>query len=183
MGDLASSSEFIDQIAGIDSKACHINQADKDNNINALTDITKHLYKKSLKRKFNKLKNAYENNEEDVEGLAVAAFNMILSLYKNTNSVELIKNLVGDKGMMVMGEIFGINRSFSSLQDREQLPALRFAGSSWGEMKRFPPLQRFLRYQKIHNPSIYIDRGIDNYEMFGVLPSGLPENFRGGVIW
>lgn len=99
-------------------------------------------------------------------------------LHTGNYGIYFLKETLGTKGMYVMGDISGLMRSFSTLQELQQIQRVRFAGKSWGTYKVVPPIQKFLRKQRPLPPSIYIDKNISDAVLFGSLESGVPENLN-----
>lgn len=114
----------------------------------------------------------------DQEKMAQYFDKLINQSHIEVYGIHLLKQLVGEKGLYVMGDIAGVLRSYSGLQDLQQLARRRFAAKSWGHYQVKPPLQRFLRYQRLVPPSINILKNISDDHIFGILETALPPNIE-----
>jgi hypothetical protein len=98
-------------------------------------------------------------------------YKLINSLHLNENGVGLVKSLIDEKDFFVMGEIYGVYPSFSTIQQNEAVAGRRFAGKSWGNY-RIPPLRDFLHNHVLNNESIYVNGEINFEDFFGPMPGG-----------
>lgn len=96
---------------------------------------------------------------------------LIDSLRLDDNGVALVKAFIDEKDFFVMGEIFGVYPSFSTLQQNEAVAGRRFAGKSWGNYQ-VPPLRDFLHNHAIRNESMYVNGEINFEDIFGPMPGG-----------
>lgn len=96
---------------------------------------------------------------------------LIDSLRLDDNGVALVKSLIDEKDLFVMGEIFGVYPSFSTLQQNESVAGRRFAGKSWGNYQ-VPPLRDFLHNHAVKNESMYVNGEINFEDIFGPMPTG-----------
>lgn len=103
-------------------------------------------------------------------------FKVLDSIRISENGVDLVKAVLSDEDMFVMGEIYGVYPSFSTMNQDEQYAGRRFAGKSWGNYK-IPPLRKFLNQHSITHESIYINGEIDFDDIFGPLPGGNVEYY------
>lgn len=77
--------------------------------------------------------------------------------------VQVLEELFGKKHMFVMGEIYGILPSFSYTQDGTSIARRRFAGRSWGEYRKRPPIWKYFRdFPLMIRPSILPYPGENN---------------------
>lgn len=90
--------------------------------------------------------------------------------------VNFLNNLLGKDGIFVMGDIAGVFPAFTKTQDIQQLQRRRFAGNSWGTYKVVPPIQKFLRYNRLALPSNHFVRSISDSLIFGDLQVGVPSS-------
>mmetsp|Transcript_36393 Transcript_36393/g.54309 ORF Transcript_36393/g.54309 Transcript_36393/m.54309 type:complete len:203 (-) Transcript_36393:31-639(-) len=78
--------------------------------------------------------------------LAIAALKLVNSLYQSNKwGVNLLHQLLGEDGMMIVGEVYGIHERSNMLQDPDWVSRLRFAGKSWGKLTNVAPVSRFVR--------------------------------------
>lgn len=114
----------------------------------------KHKVKRALKELskavegLNKLtdKDNEKHTHKVQDRLAVAALRMVNTLYQSkTWGVSYLHQLMGVDGMLVVGEVFGVNDRSNTLQDADWVSRLRFAGKSWGKLTQVPPVSRFVR--------------------------------------
>lgn len=98
-------------------------------------------------------------------------FKVLDAIRIRENGVGLAKAILPEQDMFVMGEIYGVYPTFSTLQTDEQHAGRRFAAKSWGNYK-IPPLRKFLNKHSITHESIYINGEINFDDIFGPLPEG-----------
>ncbi len=98
-------------------------------------------------------------------------YKVLDSIRIRENGVDLVKYILSEQDMFVMGEIYGVHPSYSSLQTDEQYAGRRFAAKSWGSYK-IPPLRKFLNKHSITHESIYINGEINFDDIFGPMPTG-----------
>jgi hypothetical protein len=91
--------------------------------------------------------------------------------------LALLRKLVGKSKLFVMGEIFGIYPSFSTLQQNEAVVDRRFAGKSWGEFSGKPPIRKFLHDNDLEATSIFVDGGLGLESILGKLPKPSSVNY------
>lgn len=103
-------------------------------------------------------------------------FKLIESLRIRENGLDLVKMILSEQDMFVMGEIYGVYPSFSTMNQDEQEAGRRFAAKSWGSYK-IPPLRKFLNQQSITHESIYINGEISFDDIFGPMPKGNVEYY------
>ena len=88
------------------------------------------------------------------ESMAAAALDLISSLYKSKYGVGVLQRVLGDDGILVMGEVFGIYHQTSMLQDDMWKSTLRFSGESWGKLTKQPPISHYIRYDQPTPPNL-----------------------------
>lgn len=113
------------------------------------------------------------------ERLAKAAFAFVYALYKSKYGVSVLRDLLGDDGMMVIGELFGIHHQTNTLQEDFWKNTLRFMGQSWGKLNKVPPVSRYVRYEQPMTPHIYAPPGIPLRTFVGDVVTGMPGNYIG----
>ncbi|MBF0314664.1 MAG: hypothetical protein HQK52_14685 [Oligoflexia bacterium] len=85
--------------------------------------------------------------------------------------VTLIKDLVGEKGLYVSGQIFGVNRRFTTLETLEAERTRRFTPKSWGTYTE-PPMRSYLYNNQVLPLSTYVDNDINLSLILGEIPIG-----------
>ncbi|WP_409477757.1 hypothetical protein [Pseudobdellovibrio sp. HCB154] len=98
-------------------------------------------------------------------------YKVLASMGIRENGIGLAKAVATEDKMFVMGEIYGVYPSFSTMNQDEQYAGRRFAGKSWGNYK-IPPLRKFLNNHSITQESIYINGEINFDDIFGPMPTG-----------
>ena len=132
-----------------------------------------------LAARFDKLKTRLEKySQVPPTTIAKLMEKFLVAWNTETYGVRSLSQFLGPKGLYVMGDISGIHRSHSALQDLQQNQRRRFAGKSWGHYRVVPPIQKFLRYQRLLPPSIYITKSVTDKEMFGQLQAGVAGNIE-----
>tara|TARA_A100001015_G_scaffold311475_1_gene414804 strand:- start:2533 stop:6294 length:3762 start_codon:yes stop_codon:yes gene_type:complete len=125
-----------------------------------------------VKRALYKLKEAGEKEKPRRE-LIRRLEDFLYRLKLDDTGVLFLREILNRKEIFVMGEISGIYRSFSNLQDLQQLATKRFAGKSWGKFNGISPIQHFLRYGHYIVPSLFLSAGAWSYRLFGGLDRAL----------
>jgi hypothetical protein len=97
--------------------------------------------------------------------------NFLYSTKTEKYGLSILKSILGEKNIFVMGNIYGINKSFSHLVVRNPIGGIRFAGTSWGTYSIVPPVQKFLRKTKPFAPSLFLTKPSMIEDVFGELPS------------
>ncbi len=126
-------------------------------------------------------RNKLNRNKEDPEDFLSAVNFLMARLTEKRNifstrikhhekGVALLKAVFSEKKMFVMGEIFGVFPSFSTIQQDEALVKRRFAGKSWGKFGVVPPIRKFLHDNKLTPSSVFISGGLGLQDIFGELP-------------
>ena len=103
---------------------------------------------------------------------------MMDSLEVDSLGLHFLKELCGQEGIFVMGEIAGVYPSFTSLQDLQQLARRRFAGKNWGKFNGVSPFQKYLKYNRLVAPSVFIDKSLSDDVIFGKLEMAVPTNIE-----
>jgi hypothetical protein len=82
--------------------------------------------------------------------------------------LDILRVLVGDSNIFVMGEIFGIYPSFTTLQTHELESPRRYAGSSWGGLNKIQsPITKYQNEIDFGGVNNYVIRSIDRERVFG----------------
>ena len=141
--------------------------------------------KRALKLKVKKVLSLYKKIREDYtkepsreinRSIAKNLVKLVRLLKTEVFGLHFFKALLGEEGMFVMGEITGLLRSYSALNDLMQLQRRRFMGKSWGSYVDRPPLQKFLRKNRLIPPSSHIEKTNPDNNIFGKIQSGVPPN-------
>lgn len=127
-------------------------------------------YKRDLNSFRNAVADLKSHTQKDETYLKIY-HKLIDSLHLDHNGVALVKSLIDEKDFFVMGEIFGVYPSFSTLQQNEAVAGRRFAGKSWGNYQ-IPPLREFLHNHAVKNESMYVNGEINFEDIFGPMPNG-----------
>ena len=122
---------------------------------------TKHRLNFRMKRKVKKAlseltkaveaftqQNDVTKDEKLQSRLATASMNLVDSLYQSKWGVSYLYQLLGQDGMMVIAEVYGIHERTNMLQDPDWVSRLRYAGKSWGRLSNIPPVSRFIRVEQ-----------------------------------
>ena len=127
--------------------------------------------------------NKFLDAVHDIKKLTVKDQKFLKQYYKVLDSIDIRKNgiglaktIVSEDKMFVMGEIYGVYQSFSTMNQDEHYAGRRFAGKSWGTYK-IPPLRKFLNNHSITQESIYINGEINFDDIFGPMPTGNVEYY------
>ncbi len=86
------------------------------------------------------------------------------------------KELLGEEGMYVMGDVAGVHGNSSTMQDLQEQQRRRFAAQAWGTYYREPPVQKFLRFERLLPPSSLITKLMRDQDAFGALEMGIAPN-------
>ena len=149
-------------------------------NDNSLTERAgQKLRKRSLKKSFLKIQKILSYEKPDADKLAKYALRFIYQFYNSALGTRLLEHYLGHDGLLVMGEIYGIHRAYSNLQDLQQFTPRRYMAKHWGHLSHLPPIQRYLRYEQVVMPSVLAGSSVSQQDYFGSLYSGLPGNFTG----
>ncbi|MCB9228447.1 MAG: hypothetical protein H6618_02460 [Deltaproteobacteria bacterium] len=135
--------------------------------------------RRTLFKKFLKIQNMISAEHRDHRKMASALLDFIYAFYNSNIGTKALEQYLGSDGMLVIGEIYGIHRSYSNLQDLQQLTARRYMAQHWGKLQHLPPVQHYLRYEKIFLPSELVKTSVSQSDYLGELYSGLPGNFTG----
>ncbi|MFK7873619.1 MAG: hypothetical protein AB8C84_10735 [Oligoflexales bacterium] len=92
--------------------------------------------------------------------------------------VRTLETLLGEENLFVMGDVSGILQSYSTVQDLQMVQRRRFAGKSWGQAEVVPPLQKFLRYQRVIPPTSNVSNLLSDTEIFGKLEVPTARNLQ-----
>jgi hypothetical protein len=130
------------------------------------------LYKK-IHDKLKKIKNQPQPDYQEIHRLSHEFFT---KLFVEKYGIQTLKALVGEEGLFAMGEILGVNRSFSTLQDLQWEARVRFMARSWGELRHNMPIQSFVRNSRPIPYSMYLSPLVSPDAITGDLPTGMPEN-------
>ncbi|MFK7825344.1 MAG: hypothetical protein AB8G05_14410 [Oligoflexales bacterium] len=127
---------------------------------------------------YKKIKNDYgrEPNREINRSIAKNLVKLVRLLKTDVFGLHFFKEVCGKDGMFVIGEITGLLRSYSALNDLMQLQRRRFMAKSWGTYVDRPPLQKFLRKNRLIPPSSHIEKSNTDNDIFGKLQTGVPPN-------
>ena len=106
---------------------------------------------------------------KDYKVMARLYESLVSKLKTEIFGLSFFREVIGTDGIYVLGEIAGIYRTFSSLQDLQQLQRRRFAGKSWGDKWVKPPLQDFMRHHRLIPPSMFIEKTMSDRDIFGYL--------------
>ena len=134
----------------------------------------------SVSQRIHKIKKLIDSkpSRKNSYKLSKAYVKLLRTLKTDVYGLYFLRKVVGSKGMFVMGEISGLLRTYSPLNDLMQLQRRRFMGRSWGEYKTRPPLQNFLRKNRLIPPSAHIDKTASDAQIFGTLETGVPGNLE-----
>lgn len=137
------------------------------------------LRKSSILRTLKKIKKSIQCEEEDCYKKSSKLYVKLLSKLKIENfGTHFLNELLGEKGLLVMGEIAGVIPSFSTLQDLQSLQRRRFAAKHWGTFNKTLPIQKYLRYKRLLPPLIHLEKNVSDSLVFGELESSLPPNIE-----
>jgi hypothetical protein len=90
----------------------------------------------------------------------------------------LLRKLVDDQSLFVMGDISGIFPSFSNANDFQQRQRRHFAANHWGNLSLVPPIQSFNRFGRIVYPASSVAPHIEPDLIFGPVPDGYPQEIK-----
>lgn len=141
-----------------------------------LNPFKKHRIKK-LFRKLKNLSETAEKNLEDRQKFGKTFVKLLYDLETDHYGLHMLKEISGTDGVFVMGQIYGLLRSFSSLGDLQQLQRRRFMAKSWGSYDARPVLQRFMRHQRLVRPVAFIEKLYSDIDIFGSLETAINPNF------
>ncbi|NRA46442.1 MAG: hypothetical protein HRU09_15940 [Oligoflexales bacterium] len=147
-----------------------------------IKELHKKFALKSMVKKvlgfYRKIREAYSQDPGREKNRLVAKYLVKLTRALKTYvyGLHFFRETLGKEGMFVIGEITGLLRSYSALNDLMQLQRRRFMAKSWGTYKDRPPLQKFLRKQRLVPPSGHIDKTNPDNGIFGGVETGVPPN-------
>ena len=137
------------------------------------------LKKRELKKKFQKLQKIMSYENPDRQQLAKHSLDFIYECYNSSLGTRILEQIMGTDGLLVTGEIYGIYRSFSDLQDLQQFTPLRYMATHWGQLNHLPPVQHYLRYEMVVMPTSLVTTALSQRDYLGSLYHGVPANFTG----
>lgn len=129
---------------------------------------------------YRKIKNEYAGQPSRERNRKISKYLVKLARVLQTEvyGLHFFRETLGKKGMFVIGEITGLLRSFSALNDLMQLQRRRFMAKSWGNYRDRPPLQKFLRKRRLIPPLVQIDKTNPDNSIFGKTQTGVPPNLE-----
>lgn len=130
----------------------------RENKTNTYRSFVKHM---------DRIKDYGKNNSRSLTSISY----VMNALNMHKNGTSKIVDYFGEESIFVMGELYGIYPSFTTLQQKEAVAGRRFAGKSWGEYAGTPPIRKFLRDHKVTAKNIHLDGGSYIGKLFGKLPS------------
>ena len=133
---------------------------------------------RKIKFRISKLLKEYECYADDPSKISKYIVKVMNALKCDIYGIDILTALVGEEGLAVMGEISGIHRSYSSLNDLQQIQRRRFMARSWGEFEPLLPIQKFLRKNRIVLPSAFINKGLSDSVIFGLLETAIAPNIE-----
>lgn len=135
---------------------------------------------RSIKNTFTKIQSLLgQANEPKVSlKLAKKAEKLIAQLSMDKYGIGLLYELLGPKGMFVMGDVAGVYANFTTLQDLQQLQRRRFTARSWGSFNRPSPLQKFMRSNRLVPSLAFIEKTKRDRAIYGFLESGVAPNLE-----
>lgn len=113
--------------------------------------------------------------------LATAAFDLIYTLYKSKFGVSLLKAVLGEESMLMIGEIYGIHQQTGMLQDDMWKSTQRFMGESYGGGMRYTraPVQQYVRHEQFQPPSDLARPRMEIEHFLGPIAKGLSGEYVG----
>ena len=134
----------------------------------------------SVMRTIKKLKKNLQqkNISEEPRASSKQYHKLFRQLKLETYGITIVKKLVGSKHLFVTSEIAGVLPSFSAMQDFQQQQRRRFMGISWGSYHQNPPIQKFLRYQRLIPKSVHVEKLLPDNLVLGPLETGLAPDMR-----
>ena len=140
-------------------------------NRKVLGETSKKGLRKSTFSKFKKWRKKVLKLKDRPKKLTRAFTDFLYLFNVKKYGVEALRQVVGEDQVFVMGEIYGIYPSFSTMQQKEALAGRRFAGKSWGNYLYTPPIRKFLKNNDFAPFSIHIEEGDSFLDiLFGKLP-------------
>lgn len=134
-----------------------------------ITPMERGIKLNTLMDAFRKLKRIKNNIKNQPRAFVSTMGKFMEALNVSEHGVDLLKQLLGPDHMFVMGQIYGVYRSFTTLNVLEPEATRRFAGKHWGT-HLIPPVRKFLRNNNVLPIGFYLDSDIQTAEIFGVLP-------------
>lgn len=151
--------------------------------LNHVTNSTRNRYRRSERLgdrftygkhrgfdKFMKFKTALEQENLSIKETTQHVADFLRLFDFKTNGLQKFTEHFGKKHVFVMGEIFGIFPSFSTLQTDEAVAGRRFAGKSWGKFKSIPPIRKYIKNNDLGPMSIFVRDDGKLTSIFGELP-------------
>jgi len=176
-----SGKAFIEKIADLDSRMMKMNLKDYfqdavglDESTGPIKKVWKGIASKAQEIHARRHLKSVVENLADARSLMKAVCEFIEGIKIPNYGIRFIRDLVGPKNLFVMGEIYGINRSFSTMQINEVEAGKRFAGHSWGDYYVLSPLRKFLKENEALPAGPFIESTVFADDIFGTLPIPSP---------
>ncbi len=143
--------------------------------------VKDHVIKAKVAKVMHRIKEIWQvleqvDSSKKTHELAERATKLVQAVETDIYGLYFFRKLLDHKGMFVMGEVSGLLKSFTSLSDFPQLQRRRFMGRSWGEFRSLPPLQKFLRRNRLVPPSFQINKLYSDRALFGQLETAVAPN-------
>ena len=134
---------------------------------------------RSILSHIKKIKETFLNPPKDMQlRLSELYVKIIEKLHIEEFGVYFLKKLLMGKKIFVMGEIAGIHPSYTTLQDLQSRQRRRFAGKSWGLFNRQRPIHKYLRYQRVIQPLVFIEKNTSDDLTLGTLEMSVAPNLE-----
>ncbi len=101
---------------------------------------------------------------------------LVQKLDTATYGLTFLKELIGEEGLYVMGDIAGVLPNAGTMQDPQEQQRRRFTAVAWGHYARSPVIQLFLRNQRPLQPTSLITKLMSDTDTFGSLEMGIAPN-------
>lgn len=125
-----------------------------------------------------KIQNLLNHSDLRVSVLSLAKLyhKLLKSLKTEYYGLSFLKSILTKDDLFVMSDIAGVHASYSTSQDIQEQQRRRFAATSWGSYHKAPPIQKFLRYERLVRSSMQIQKLLPDQIALGFLEVGIAPN-------
>lgn len=140
-----------------------------------LNRFDEHAYERGRISEISRIMIDSANYLEDREfrSFSQAMSKLVMVLNRTQYGLNPFELLFGKENIYVMGEIYGVLESFSSMPQTVADAKRRFTGRSWGDYKRRPPFWKYVdKHPILYSTPEPVLKYIDLEAVYGILPSG-----------
>lgn len=111
--------------------------------------------------------------------LATVAGRFVYALYQSKYGARLLKQVLGEDGLLVQAEIFGIYQQTGMLSNDMWQNDMRYCGESWGRLSKPAPISQWVRYEQKMPRNVFAPPKVPMATFVGKPVSNRPGNVVG----